>query len=65
MIQLGKWHFKLGLIPVYWMSNGMMFHFGIFKPIKHPPEGCIWDSSCYRGFWFRKEFEFTGLEITN
>ena len=30
-IQLDKWHFKLGIIPIYWKDHEYMLHFGIFK----------------------------------
>ena len=43
----------------------MMFHFGIFKVIDILPEGEIITKKHYKGFWFRKEFEFKGFELHN
>jgi hypothetical protein len=63
MITINKWHFKLGIIPVCWRRNGVMAHFGVFKVLKYPPEGEEITKECYKGFWFRKEFEFKGFEI--
>ena len=63
-IQLNKWHFKLGFIPIYWRRNGYMLHCGIFKMRFFPPEGSKITKECYKGFWFRKEFgQFNGFEI--
>ncbi len=64
VIILGKWHFKLGVIPIYWRQNGLMFEFGIFKLISLPLEGHIITKENYKGFWFRKEIEFRGIEIS-
>ena len=63
-IEIGKWHFKLGFIPIYWRRNGYMFHFGIFKLLSFPSEGETIGRAHYKGFWFRKEFgEWSGFEI--
>lgn len=63
-LQMGKWHFKFGLTPVYWRTRGYMFHFGIFKLTSLPPEGEMFSKKNYKGFWFRKEFdEWSGFEI--
>ena len=63
-LQLDRWHFKLGFIPIYWRRNGYMLHFGIFKMRFFPPEGHAITKECYKGFWFRKEFgQFSGFEI--
>jgi len=59
--QVGKWHFKFGLIPCYWSRNGFLFHFGIFKLISFPPEGEIITKKNYKGFWIRKDWN--GFEI--
>ena len=63
-IQLNKWHFKFGIVPIYWRKNGWMFHFGIFKLLKFPPEGEIINKAHYQGFWIRIKFEFQGIEIS-
>lgn len=63
-LSMGKWHFKLGIIPIYWRRNGILIHFGIFKLISFPIEGEIISRANYKGFWIRKEFEFTGFEIS-
>ena len=60
-IQIGKWHFKFGMIPVYYRNDCMLFHFGVFKMIGYPPEGEMIGKKHYKGFWFRKEFY--GFEI--
>ena len=62
-VSIGKWSFKLGIIPIYWRNNGLMFHFGIFKLTSFPPEGEVITGKNYKGFWIRKEFEFRGIEI--
>ena len=59
-LQLNKWHFKLGIIPVYY-APGVFIHFGIFKPIDFPDEGNIWEKKHYKGFCFKKQWE--GFEI--
>jgi len=61
---LNKWHFKFGIVPIYWRKNGVMFHFGIFKLFSFPPEGEITTKENYKGFWIRKEFDFRGWEIS-
>lgn len=60
-LTIGKWHFKLGLVPAYWIRNGMMFHFGIFKITNYPLEGEQLTKEHYKGFWIQKTF--TGFEI--
>lgn len=62
-ITVGKWHFKFGIIPVFWRKRGYMFHFGIFKWISYPLQEFIITKQNYKGFWFRKEFEWQGFEI--
>lgn len=63
-LQLNKWCFKFGFIPIYWRLNGYMLHFGIFKMIEFPPEGETISKKYYKGFWFKKEFgQFDGFEI--
>jgi len=64
VIVLGKWHFKLGFIPIFWKQNGYLLHFGIFKITKLPQEGCGITKDNYKGFWVRKEInEWRGFEI--
>ena len=63
-IKLNKWHFKFGIIPIYWRKEGYMFHFGIFKTTSFPAEGSMIHKSNYKGFWIRKEFVLNGFEIT-
>jgi len=63
-LQLNKWHFKLGIIPIYWRTHGFWFHFGIFKLLRFPPEGEKISKAQYKGFWLRKEFEIRGIEIS-
>jgi len=62
-LTIGKWHFKLGLLPrAFTLSCGkMFFHFGIFKLLSYPPEGCMIAKENYKGFWLRKEWE--GIDI--
>jgi len=62
-IKLNKWHFKLGFIKVYY-TDSYLLHFGVFKPIKYPTEGGIWDKEKYKGFWFRKYCNPKGFEIS-
>ena len=63
LITVGKWHFKLGFIPIYWRTRGYMLHFGIFKLLSYPPEGEVITKNNYKGFWLRKELELDGFEI--
>jgi len=63
-IRLNKWHFKFGIIPIYWRTQGYMLHFGIFKLLKFPPEGEIMTKTQYKGFWLRKEINWQGFEIS-
>jgi len=63
-IQINKWHFKLGIIPLYQANNLFMIHFGIFKLFKYPQEGMIITKDCFKGFWFRKQFHIRGFEIS-
>ncbi len=59
-LTIGKWHFKLGIIPNHY-SKIILVHFGIFKLLKHPPEGWPYKEDYYKGFWWRKDW--TGFEI--
>lgn len=63
-LTLGKWHFKLGFIPTYWSINGFLLHFGIFKLLSMPNEGEVITTKNYKGFWLRKHFHFSGIEIS-
>lgn len=63
LLQIGKWHFKFGIIPVYWRTHGYIFHFGIFKLKEMPYIGETIQPKNYKGFWLRKEFEWKGFEI--
>lgn len=63
-LTIGRWHFKLGVISIYWERNGFLAHFGIFKLLKYPPEGEKFSKAQYKGFWLRKEFKFEGWEIS-
>lgn len=62
-LELGKWHFKFGFVPLYQATNLYIFHFGIFKIIRFPQEGFDVSKSDYKGFWFRKQFFIWGFEI--
>ena len=62
-LTIGKWHFKLGVIP-YYPTGGFLAHFGIFKLMKYSPEGEMIAKAQYKGFWFRKDFHFNGFEIS-
>ena len=63
-ITIDKWHFKFGIIPIYWTDRGYMFHFGIFKPISYPKEGEMPTKINYKGFWLRREIKWEGFEIS-
>ncbi len=63
LVNIGKWHFKFGIIPIFWRTRGYMFHFGIFKLLSFPLEGSTISRENYKGFWIRKEFEWQGFEI--
>lgn len=62
-LEIGKWQFKFGFVPLYQVNNLYMFHFGIFKLLKFPPEGFDFSLSKYKGFWIRREFFIRGFEI--
>ena len=63
-IKIGEWHFKFGIVPIYWRPRGYMFHFGVFKVLDYPPEGQMITKAEYKGFWIRKEFDqWNGFEI--
>lgn len=65
VLRLDKWNFKFGIIPIYWRPGWKMFHFGIFKIVRFPPEGALFEKSHYKGFWYRKELRpWDGFEIT-
>jgi hypothetical protein len=64
LLTIGKWHFKLGIIPVSFANHGYMFHFGIFKLLKFPSEGAIFVKTDYKGFWLRKTIEWRGFELS-
>ena len=63
IVETGKWHFKFGIVPVYWRDHGFLFNFGIFKLLDFPPLGEMISKKHYKGFWFRKEFSPEGFEI--
>ena len=63
-IEIGKWHFKLGIISTYWDNFGYMVHFGFFKPISFPAEGQMITKENYKGFWFRKVIRIRGFELS-
>lgn len=63
LIELNKWHFKLGIVPIYWLKRGYLLHFGIFKLTSFPPEGIAIAKENYKGFWIRKEIDWKGFEI--
>ncbi len=63
-LKMGYWHFKFGLIPLYFAPHRYLFHIGIFKlvePLNHQETAKIAKED-YKGFWFRKYFTITGFE---
>lgn len=63
-LMLGKWMFKLGIVPLYFGPRTMyMLHFGLFKITEFPLEGDMITTRQYRGFWLRKQFFIRGFEI--
>lgn len=63
ILQVGKWYFKLGIIPDYQRTRGYVTSFGIFKLKNRPLEGEIIQPKHYTGFWWRKEFDWQGFEV--
>lgn len=62
-LRIGKWHFKFGVIHIFPAKYGYLFHLGIFKLLKYPPEGENITKTQYKGFWFRKTINWQGFEI--
>lgn len=60
-LTIGKWHFKIGILPIYFRPGKIVVHFGVFKLLKVPNEGWPYTKDDYKGFWFRKEW--SGFDI--
>jgi hypothetical protein len=64
IITIGHWHFKLGITRAYWIDNGFLIQFGIFKFLSMPQEGMEVTKANYKGFWLRKKWFPKGFEIS-
>jgi len=62
-ININKWNFLIGIVPVYWRKNAFEFHVGLFKITKLPQEGEGIKKENYKGFWIRIPIRDFGISI--